>query len=293
MHWNIEQILWAFVLAAHLVLLIVLMGRDRTRRFPWFTASIVVSTIRLIADHLLNGKLTAIAFYWQSYTTLLLGAILTLLVLIELARQVFASGKAGLILNGKGWLGWTFVTVGVAGVATWLWSPWPGWQELQGQPAGLPLALLGLAGTRGVIFSAMLTIQVALLIAIFGRRFGSGWRSHPWQLALGLSTNALGYVIVDRIQNSIIEAFKATARTPGHHITQQEYDHTVHLLTRLGNVVLTLWIVVLIWWIICLWRDEPGSSTTSEVESPVLAGPLPLQAEIPEGDQEGDPDFRH
>ena len=35
MHWNIEQILWAFVLAAHLVLLIVLMGRDRIRRFPF------------------------------------------------------------------------------------------------------------------------------------------------------------------------------------------------------------------------------------------------------------------
>ncbi len=34
MHWNIEQIIWALVLAAHLVLLVVLLGRDqRASRF--------------------------------------------------------------------------------------------------------------------------------------------------------------------------------------------------------------------------------------------------------------------
>jgi len=276
MHWNIEQILWAFVLASHLVLLIVLMGRDRIKQFPWFTASVILSTVRLIADHLLNGKLTGIAFYWQSYATLLLGAILTLFVIVELARRVFSSSRAGRILKVNGWVGWAFVTVAVAGVVTWLWSPWPAWQELESQPAGLRLTLLGLAGTRSVIFTSLLTVEVTLLLTIFGKRFGSGWRSHARQIALGLSTYSIGYLVVDRIQNLIIETFKATMRTAGHHVTQQEYDHTVKLLTHLGNVVLTLWLLVLIWWIVCLWRNEPGVPTNVEAE----------------GDQEGDPEFR-
>src|ERR1700722_7427115 len=99
MHWNVEQILWALVLAAHLVLLIVMLGRDRISRFPWFTAVTALTTVHLIAGHLLHGKLTSIAFYWQTYAAILLESILGILVLVELSRQVFSSGKAGKILN--------------------------------------------------------------------------------------------------------------------------------------------------------------------------------------------------
>ena len=109
MHFSLEQIVWALVLAAHLVLLIVLLGRDR--RFPWFTALTVLSAVRLIADHLLHGKLTSIAFYWQSYIGIALDAIITLFLLVELARRIFSSGKAGRILNPRaaGWAGaWSF-----------------------------------------------------------------------------------------------------------------------------------------------------------------------------------------
>ena len=46
MHFNFDfsatQILWTLTFAALLVLLVVLLGRDRARRFPWFTASIVM-----------------------------------------------------------------------------------------------------------------------------------------------------------------------------------------------------------------------------------------------------------
>src|ERR1700678_1988485 len=101
MHLTVEEILWALVLAGHLILLVVLLGRDRASRFPWLTAAIAVSAVHLIADHLLHGKLTTIAFYWQSYGAILLVSILGLLVLVELARRVFSNCKSGLILNTK------------------------------------------------------------------------------------------------------------------------------------------------------------------------------------------------
>jgi hypothetical protein len=289
MHWNTEQVLWALVLAAHFVLLIVLLGRDRASRFPWFTASIAVSTVHLLADHLLSGKLTTIAFYWQSYTIMAIEAILGLLVLVELARRVFSSGKGGRILKGKGWLGGIMVTLAIAIAAIWAWGPWPTWKVLNAQPAQLPLLLVVLFAMKSTLFVGLLTVEVALLMRIFGKRFGFGWKTHAQQIALGLSTYAIGVLVVQGITDSIKHNLHITSR--------EQYDRLVHLFASLDNARLALWVLVLIWWIIWLWRDEPGSHPElATAGAPVLAGPPTLErgaeAEIREADQEGDPDFR-
>ena len=286
MHWNVEQIIWALLLAAHLVLLVVLMGRDRVGRFPWFTAAITLSAVRLLADHLLHGKLTSMAFYWQSYSAMLVDDILGILVLIELARSVFSSGKAGLVLKARGWIGWTLVTVALAIAAVWAWGPWPTWVALKAEPAQLPLLLVVLTAMKGLLFVSLLTVQVGLLLRIFGKRFGSGWRSHAQQIALGLSTNALGFLAVQGITDTIKRTVHLTSR--------QEYERVVHLLTNMENARTALWCLVLIWWIIWLWRDEPGelAPMMATAGAPIITGHLAAKAEIPEGDEEGDPDFR-
>jgi len=158
MHWNVVEIFWALILAAHLVLLIVLLGRDRVSRFPWFTAAIGLSAVRLLADHLLHGKLTTIAFYWQTYTAMALSAILGILVLVELTRQVFSSGKGGKRLKANGWLGWSFITVAVSVAAVWAWGPWPVWNALKAEPAQLPLLITVLTGMKGELFVGLLTV---------------------------------------------------------------------------------------------------------------------------------------
>jgi hypothetical protein len=246
MHWNVEQILWALLLAAHLVLLVILLGRDR--RFPWFTAAIVLSAIQLLADHLLHGKLTMIAFYWQSYTATALEAVIGILVLIELARKVFSSGKSGLVLKTRGWLGWALVTVALTSAAVWAWGPWPTWQALKAEPAQLPLLLLVISAMKAQLFVALLTVQAGLLMRIFGKRFGFGWRTHAQQIMLGLSTNALGFLAVEGIEDSIKHTVRLTSR--------QQYDHLMHLFANLDHARTAVWIAVLIWWMVWLWRDE-------------------------------------
>jgi hypothetical protein len=290
MHWNVEQILWAFLLAAHLVLLIVLLGRDRASRFPWFTAVTALAAVSLLANHLLFGKLTTVAFYWQSYTALAVSSVLGIFVLIELARRVFSSGKAGLLLKPRGWIGWTLVTIAITTAAVWAWGPWPTWQALKAEPAQLPLLIVVLAAMKGQLFVSLLTVQVALLLRFFGRRFGYGWRSHAQQIALGLSTNALGFLVVQGISDSIKRTVHLTSR--------QEYDRVVHLFANMENARNALWLLVLIWWIIWLWRDEPGSTTAILVaaDAPALTGPSTLQAEILESNSkdapESDPELR-
>lgn len=289
MHWNIEQILWALVLAAHLVLLVVLLGRDRMSRFPWFSGAIALSTVHLIADHLLHGKLTTIAFYWQSYTGVLLDAIVGLMVLIELTRSVFANCKAGVILIAKGWLGWTLVTGGVAVGAVWLWGPWPEWRAITAEPKQTPLLLVVLAALKFQLFLAILTVEVGLLMRIFGRRFGSRFTSHAQQIMLGLSTYALGFLAVQ----STTDIMKRTV----HLTSRADYEHIVKLFNNMDNARFALWFVVLVWWIVWLWREEPGPAfrlTTDVV--PVEPAPADLEAVLPveirEDPREGDPEFR-
>jgi hypothetical protein len=275
MHWNAEQILWALVLAAHLVLLIVLLGRDRISRFPWFTGAIALSTVHLIADHLLHGKLTSVAFYWQTYSAVLLEAIFGVLVLSEVARRVFSNRKAGRVLNSKGWLGGTLVCGGLAIGAVWIWGPWPAWKALSAEPKQLPLLLVVLTALKSQLFVAIVTVEVALLMRIFGKRFGSGWKTQAQQIALGLSTYALGFLAVQATTDIIKHTVHLTSR--------DQYEHIVRLFSNLDNGRFALWLAVLIWWIFWLWRNEPGDTALApaEAESPVLAGSPPLEGELP------------
>src|ERR1700761_7008201 len=162
MHLNIEQILWAMVLAAHLLLLIVMMGRERIARFRWFFAWITLSAATLVANHMLHGKLTTVAFYWQTYSALVIESILGVMVLLELARQIFSSGRAGLIVKANGWIGWTMVTVAIAAAAVWAWGPWPSKAALQAEKDQLPLLIVILIGMKGQLLVSILMVEVAL-----------------------------------------------------------------------------------------------------------------------------------
>jgi len=288
MHWNMEQILWALVLAAHLILLIVLMGRDRLGRFPWFSAAIALSTVHLIADHLLHGKLATVVFYWQSYIGVLLDSTLGLLVLIELLRSVFANCKAGIFLNAKGWVGWTLVTVGVAAGGVWLWGPWPAWKALTADPKETPLLLTVLSALKSQLFLALLTVEAGLLMRVFGRRFRSRFKSHPQQIMLGLSTYALGFLAVQATTDIIKHTVHLTSRA--------EYQHIVKLFSNFDNARFALWFLVLVWWIVWLWRDEPAAFRLTTDEAPIEIEPAVLDADLPaairEDPREGDPEFR-
>jgi hypothetical protein len=270
MHWNMEQVLWALVLAAHLLLLIVLMGRDRIRSFPWFTAVIVLSTVRLLADHLLAGKLTTIAFYWQSYSATALDVVLSIAVLLELSRRVFSSGKAGLLLKPRGYIGWSFITVAIAAASVWGWTVWTNWQMPKADHSQIPLLAVYLIATKGQLFLAVLTIEVALLLRFFGGRFGFGWKSHVQQIALGLSTNCIASLAVQGITESIIRTLRHGSPA------NIDRERITHLFSNLDNARFAIWFLVLLWWTIWLGRDESDGTAASMTPVLVYDSPEPL-----------------
>ena len=123
MHFHFDfsarQILWTLTFAAQLVLLVVLLGRDRMRRYPWFTAAIVFSAVQLMAEVLLVGRMAMIPLQEILITLADLAVIVNLLVLVEVARRAFAGVQRSL------WLVNTAGLLVVAGGILAFWGPWP------------------------------------------------------------------------------------------------------------------------------------------------------------------------
>src|SRR5579863_81273 len=112
-------VIWTLTFAGLLVLLVVLLGRDRVSRFPWFTASMILLAVRMLASRLLYQKIAPLTSGEIFLTFADIGAILSLLVVVEVARRAFGQ------VSRKMWAAWTLLllVIGV-GVVIW-WGPWP------------------------------------------------------------------------------------------------------------------------------------------------------------------------
>jgi hypothetical protein len=278
--WTTVQVLWTITFAALLVLLVVLLGRDRYKRFKWFTISIVLITFRLLASRLLYGKMAPIGFYELFIPLADLTAIVNLLVLVELARRSFVG------LGRRAWIIFTLVLLAVAGGVVATWGPWPAMKTLT---AGTVLALLGgmqLFSQKSELLLNVLTVELGLLALFFGRRYKAGWRTHAQGILVGLSTAAIAQLIRDGIWDLIV--LKATPHS------QAEYDHLVGLRDKLFNAHEVVYITVIVWWIWRLWMDErptvavegaPAIEPPAPETSPSLGNEPDTEPEIAEPDQ--------
>jgi hypothetical protein len=252
-HFNFSaaEILWTLTFAGLLVLLVVLLGRDRARRFPWFTASMVLMALRMVASRLLAERLPQITFSEVFLGLSDVAAIVALGLVVEIARRAFKGASRA------AWIVGTVVLLAVGGVITAKWGPWPAWKTLIAGSELSALRLMQLFGQKANLLADLLLIQLGLVVVLFGRRFGAGFRSHTQQLAIGLSTASIAETAVRLIWQQIAE------HTSIH--SQADYAHVMSLQDKLYSANNVLYLVVLVWWIVCLWIDEPGSAATAGV----------------------------
>src|ERR1035441_10000811 len=157
---------------AHLVLLVVLLGRDRMARFPWFTASIVLVALRLLSSRLLFGKLPQITMSAIFIVMADLGAIIGLMVLLELARRAFGR------VRRTTWVGWALTLFVIGGLVLKFWGPWPAWKTLVASSQTSILQLLQLLAQKATLLVDVLTIALGILIVRSEeRRVGKECRS--------------------------------------------------------------------------------------------------------------------
>ena len=260
MHFNLpftaSQILWTLTFAAQLVLLVVLMGRDRVGRYPFFTASIALFALRLVTEVLLSGRLPIPTLGMIFITMADLVALVGLLVVIEMARRAFAKAPRW------AWIAGTLALLAVAGGVLAVWGPWPPRKDFTLDSPMAVLKLMRLLAQKGDMLYDLLAVQLGLLVVLFGRRFKAGWHSHTQRIMIGLSTVAASWLIVEGVWQIIA----ATV----HPHSQADYERIIGLGGKMVNANKAVYIAVLLWWIACLWKDEPGMAVVEKESDPVL-----------------------
>jgi hypothetical protein len=254
MHFNFgftaAQTLWTLTFAALLVLLVVLLGRERARRYPLFTTWIALIALQRLMSRLLFGRMPQLTLAEIFISLAIVMALVNLLVLVELARRAFRG------IQWRTWVGWTLMLAAAAVYVVTVWGPWPDRRTLTVDSLLAVLRLMGLVARKGDLVVGLLTVGVGLMVVLFGRRFKAGWRSHTQQIAIGLSTAAMAQLTVDRAWQTIL------MRAMPH--TEAEFERIMGLREKLFNANSVVYIAVLVWWIVWLWMDEPGTAANGE-----------------------------
>jgi hypothetical protein len=263
-NWTSGQIIWTLTFATHLVLLVVLLGRDRVARFRWFTVGIALVALRLLASRLLYNRMPQLTLGEIFVVLADISVIVSLLVLVELARQLFARASR------KTWTIWTLAFLAVAGAIVATWGQWPAWKTLTPMSVMAFLGILQLVAQKGGLLTDVLTVELGVLVVVCGGRYGATWRNHARQVMIGLSTASLAQLAVQIIWQLIAKSAKPH--------TMAEYEHVVGLRDKLFNANGYVYIVVAVWWIACLWINEPGSAEPAEVAVPAGPGDPSLES---------------
>ncbi|MGB6690432.1 MAG: hypothetical protein WBE76_21560 [Terracidiphilus sp.] len=249
------EVLWTLTFAAQLVLLVVLLGRERMRRFPWFTASIVILALRALSARVLFHRLPELTFSIVFLTLADVGLVLGLLVLLEMARVGFRGVRRPV------WIATTLVALAIAGVVLAYWGAWPAWKTLTANSRVAVLLFMQLAAQKGQLLLGVLSVELGILVVLFGRRYHAGWRTHVQRIVVGLSTAAMAELAVSGIWEIIVKHVVPKSR--------EQYEHILDLRDKITNANSAIYLVVLIWWIACLWMDEPGAAKSAETLPPV------------------------
>lgn len=253
-HFTAVQTLWTLTFAAQLVLLVVLLGRDRARRFPWFTIGIIMMALRLLASRMLFGRMPSITLSEIFVVMAAASAAVGFLVVLEMARRAFASVRRGR------WLLCALAVLAVGGGALAAWGPWPAWKTLTADSLLADMRLMQMAAQKLDMLVDMLTIELGLLVVLLGRRCGAGWQTHVYRIVIGLSTASIAQLGAQGFWQHI-------AKTAVPH-SQAEYDHILGMRDKLFNVNGAIYVAVVIWWIVALWMDERGAGTQAAVAVP-------------------------
>ena len=254
MHFNFDfstrQVLWTLNFAAQLVLLVVLLGRDRARRYPWFTAGIGLFALQLLAEDLLAGRMARLPFQEIVLVYLSdLGVIVGLLVLVEVARRAFAGAKRSI---------WIVNTVGllvVAGGVLVVMGPWPAAKDLDlGSLLGR-LRLMQLVAMKGETLVALLTVELGLLVVLFGRHL-QGRLAKP-HAADHHRTLDCGHSLADHPGSG---AGHRQGGAPTQSAGVRTHRRPRGLMDKLMNANSMIYVAVVLWWIAgCGWtsREPP------------------------------------
>ena len=186
-----------------------------------------------------------------------LSALVGLIVLVEMARHAFRKATA------RAWAAWGLGLLAAGAIVLWKWGPWPQFKAIAFDTPIAKLQFMQLLAVKTGLLQDVLSVGLGFVVVAFGRRYGAGWRSHVQRIVIGLSTASLSQMGMQGIWEII-------ARHTIPH-SRAEYDRVLGLQGKLLDANSAVYLLVLVWWIVTLWVDEPGAaaSESDSTEPPV------------------------
>ena len=103
----------------------------------------------------------------------------------------------------RAWIIGTLALLAVGAAVLAKWGAWPAWKTLTAESTIAVLQVTQLVAQKASLLSNVLTVELGLLVVLFGRRFKAGSRSHSQQIVIGLSTAAIAQMAVRGIWQAI------------------------------------------------------------------------------------------
>ena len=225
---------WAAALIGHLILVTVLVVRDRVRTFPFFTAYIVEQISSAILQYFVFYHLSFHTFQYSFWSWGILDEILQLLVLYEIAVHIFCPTGTWASDVRKTLMGLVAASAVVAILLAWLAHP--------EAPNGIQRFIL-----RSNFFSAMLMSELFVGTVMLSVTVGLPWKTHVARIAQGLGTYSIVRVAIAIAVNFV-----------GLHPHGYFYKDMSHLeyFTYLACEG---------YWIVTLWAEAPAPRELPEI----------------------------
>jgi hypothetical protein len=213
--------------------------------------------LRMLSSRLLAGRMPQLTFGEIFLSMSDISSVIAIGVAVEIARSAFRRASRTV------WMVASVIVFVIGGTIMAEWGPWPSWKTLMAGSDLSALRLMQLFAQKSDLLADVLIIQVGLLVVLFGRRFGAGFRSHTQQIAIGLSMASTAQLTMRLVWQQI--AMHTTIHA------QAEYMRVMALEEKFYNANSVVYLVALVWWIVCLWIDEPGAAMTNQIAPPAEA----------------------
>jgi hypothetical protein len=219
----IDWIMWTAIFLGHAALLFILIFRCRWKQFSAFTAFVgfeATWSMVLYATYRYGPHVWYGRIY---YTALPLDFILQLGVIGEIARIVMRPTGSWVRDARMQFILWGAAGILFAAALPWLITP----------PA---TSLLARMEVRGNLFTSLVVCELIAAVTWTSKSLGLGWRNHVMALGNGWIAWAMIAIVVDGLHS---------------------YFGADRYFEGLEHIRMFTYLVVLVYWMVQFWRDEP------------------------------------
>jgi hypothetical protein len=219
--------IWVACLTGEIVLLLVLLLRNRAGSFPVFSVYILGIILRSLIGMFVKTHFPAETFKHYSWTAGILDECLQLFVLFEIAEHVFAPTGKWAADVGRTMVAMASASAVAAALISWLANP-----ATQSRMQTFKM--------RSDFFSAVLMSELFVCMVILSSTFGLPWKTHAARIAQGFGAYSLACIAL-----GIPKIFFGL-------------QHGTHQFEEMNHLRSVIYLACEVYWVVMLWAEAPA-----------------------------------